>query len=143
MEEYIIQICNKHNKDYQNINIYHWSSFEPNILCRMCTKLDIIYPILKWTDILTLFHSEPIIIKGALDFSLKTVGKAMYKLKLIKTIWPTRYTNISDGLNAMYEAYKIYNINDDILKHMKPIIKYNEVDCKIMWDILNALDRIA
>ena len=43
----------------------------------------------------------------------------------------------------MYEAYKIYNINNNILKQMKPIIKYNEIDCKIMWDILNALNRIA
>ena len=143
MINYIKEISKINKVDYQNINIYHWSKFEPSILSKVCTKFNIIYPVFKWIDILELFHKEPIIIKGALNFSLKTIGKAMYNLNLISTIWPSD-SNISDGLEAMYEAYKIYtnsNINNNI--KMEGIIKYNEIDCKIMWDILNALNKIA
>ena len=130
------------NVDYQNVNLYHWSNFEPLILSKVCTKFNIVYPIFKWTDILDMFHSEPIIIKGALNFSLKTIGKSMYKHGMIKTIWKTNNI-VSDGLSAMYEAYKIYLNNKSINTQLKHIIKYNKVDCKIMWDILNALKKIA
>lgn len=125
--------------DYQNVNVYHWSNFEPSILSKACSKFNIMYPILKWTDILEIFHKEPIIIKGALNFSLKTVGKAMYELGMIKTIW--KESKIVDGLAAMFEAYKIYLSLVDVNKNkqMKEIITYNHIDCKIMWDILNAL----
>jgi predicted RecB family nuclease len=142
MITYIKEICLINNVNHPNTNLYHWSNFEPNILCRICNKLNIVNPVFRWTDILTLFHTEPIVIKGALDFSLKSIGKAMYKLKMIKTIWPSR-SNISDGLDAMYEAYKIYKSNNNIVKKMKQIIIYNEIDCKIMWDILNAINKIA
>ena len=142
MITFLKKISNDNNVDYQNVNLYHWSNFEPLVLSKICTKFNIIYPIFRWTDILDMFHSEPIVIKGALNFSLKTVGKAMYKLGLIKTIWSTK-CNVSDGLSAMYEAYKIYLNNKSVTTQMKQIIKYNKVDCKIMWEILNALNKIA
>jgi len=142
MVDYIKNISSTNNVDYQNVNLYHWSNFEPMILSKACTKFNIIYPILKWIDILDMFHNEPIIIKGALNFSLKTVGRAMYKLGLIKTIWATN-SNISDGLDAMYKAYVIYKSNKSVTTQLKHIIKYNQIDCKIMWDILNALNKIA
>ena len=58
---------------YQDINIYHWSSFEQIVLTKLCSKYSIVLPIYKWTDILRLFHEEPILVKGALNFSLKTI----------------------------------------------------------------------
>ena len=140
---FIKEISILNHVNYLDVNLYHWSNFEPNILCRICNNLNIEYPNLRWTDILILFHTEPIIIKGALDFSLKSVGKALYKLKLIKTIWPKKSNNISDGLEAMYEAFKIYQQKTDIIKKMKQITLYNKIDCKIMWDILNAIHKIA
>lgn len=141
--QFIKDISSDNNINYQDVNLYHWSNFEPMILSKLCTKLNIIFPVFKWIDILKIFHTEPIIIKGALNFSLKTIGHSMYKLGLIKTIWKS--SNISDGLSAMYNAYKIYlNLpNNKLLdKQMKNIVEYNKIDCKIMWDILNALYTI-
>ncbi len=143
MIKYIKDISKSYNTDYQDINLYHWSNFEPLILNKASNKFNIIYPVFKWIDILEMFHTEPIIINGALNFSLKTIGKAMHKHGMIKTIWDTENI-VSDGLSAMYEAYKLYQNNNKINRlQLKQIIKYNLIDCKIMWDILNALNYIA
>lgn len=146
MFDFIKNICDNYGfsgNKYQDVNIYHWSSFEHIILTKSCTKYNIVLPIYKWTDILKLFHEEPIIVKGALNFSLKTIGKAMYDHKLIDVFWDD--SDCKTGLDAMFHAYQIYS-NTDVKtnsiinnEQMKIINKYNEIDCKIMWAILNYL----
>jgi len=140
MFNFIKQICGE-NRVYEP-NIYHWSNFEPLILTKSCTKHKLILPMYKWIDILKLFHDEPILVKGALNFSLKSIGKAMYEHKMIDTYWDD--SNCTNGLDAMHQAYTIYlneNKDDSITQNMqmKIINKYNEIDCKIMWNILNYL----
>jgi predicted RecB family nuclease len=126
---------------------YHWSFAEPcayNNFKKRHSNSNFNDSNYKFYDLYQVFLSEPVVVKGALNFSLKTIGKAMHKLNLIKTIWPIDSV-VSDGLDAMYEAYKIYlNSNKKIIfTQMKQIIKYNHIDCKIMWDILNTLNKIA
>jgi len=148
MIKYIKKIHSEHNyknDKLENINIYHWSNFEPNILNKLSDKYKIKIPKYNWTDLLKIFHDEPIIIKGAFNFSLKTIGKALYDLNLIKTIWDDNI-DIKNGLDAMYHAYQIYSENCDNSniknnKEMLDIKNYNYIDCKIMWDILNALAK--
>jgi len=148
MFNFIRNICDQNgyiNTLYQDINIYHWSNFEQTILTKLCTKYNITLPIYKWTDILKMFHEEPILIKGALNFSLKSIGKALYDNRLIDVYWED--SDCKSGLDAMFQAYQIYNypsfteltksIYDN--EKMKIINRYNEVDCKIMWAILNYL----
>ena len=148
MFNFIENICHKNlaeNTNTQNVNIYHWSNFEQIVLTKLCAKYTISLPIYTWTDILKIFHDEPIIVKGALNFSLKSIGKAMYDNKLIDVYWDD--SECKSGLDAMFQAYQIYNKLDltDITtsiydnKQMKIINKYNEIDCKIMWAILNYL----
>jgi hypothetical protein len=146
MFNFITNVCNKHGycgNKYQDINVYHWSNFEQTILTKTCSKYNIVLPIYKWTDILKLFHEEPIIVKGALNFSLKTIGKTMYENKLIDIYWDDSICK--SGLDAMYQAYQLYATSDkkNIImsdnEQMKIINKYNEIDCKIMWAILNYL----
>ena len=131
------------NDKYQDVSMYHWSNFEPLVLSKVCTKFHMIMPVFKWTDILKMFHEEPIIIKGAYNFSLKTIGKALYDLKLITTIWDDNI-DVKNGLDAMFQAYQIYLTGENIRtnKQMLNIIEYNIIDCKIMWDILNTLAKI-
>jgi hypothetical protein len=147
MTNHIRDISANHGfKSTADVNVYHWSNFEPMILAKACSKHNIIMPIIQWIDILKMFHEEPIIIKGALNFSLKSVGKALYNLGLIKTIW-SESDNVTNGLDAMFQAYLIYNDHNDHCKdrfkqEMKSIQSYNEIDCKIMWEILDALAKI-
>ena len=106
-------------------------------------------PIIKinfvFYDLYKLFYDEPIVVKGALNFSLKSIAKALYKNNLIESSWDSS-NPCSNGLTAMILANEIYekvykktidNISYDPV--MKEIIKYNEIDCKVMWEIHNLL----
>jgi hypothetical protein len=145
MISFINDICKLYDCNPTNTNIYHWSNFEQIILSKLCTKYNIHIPIYRWTDILKIFHDEPILIKGALNFSLKSVGKAMFKNKMINITWPE--SDCQNGLDAMYQSYQLYSEYENILSDKKissdprmiDILEYNLIDCKIMWAILNSL----
>jgi len=94
-------------------------------------------PNMKTLDLYQIFIEEPIVVKGALKYSLKSIAKALYKNKLINTTWETSECN--NGMNAMLLAHKYYNMSkkDNII--MKDIIKYNEIDCKCLWEIIKYL----
>ncbi len=142
MTNHIRDISLNYGTDPSNVNLYHWSGFEPLVLGKAYSKHGLSMPVFQWIDILKMFHNEPIIIKGALNFSLKSVGKALYKLGLIETIW-SESDNITNGLDAMFQAYLIYTNPDksEFKKKMDTIQTYNLIDCKIMWEILNALAK--
>ncbi len=151
---YIQRISKKYSDSgptHQGPNLYHWGHIE-----RTCynttyqkhkSKLDKngSKKLINWCDFLGVMKSEPIAIKGALNYSIKTVAKAMYNNKMIKTKWATNYSGVSDGFTAMIKAW---NCDRDALKKdislkklptIKEITKYNEVDCKVLWDIINYL----
>lgn len=98
-----------------------------------------------WTDMCYVFTNEPVVVKGALNFRLKEIGKAMYKLRYIKTLW--RDNGPADGFDAMISAIQYYkNKENDCLdnktkKTFDEIIKYNEVDCKVIWEIVKYLRK--
>ena len=64
------------------------------------------------------------------------IGKALHKHNKIKTNWDT---NITNGLSAMTDAIKYYQTKDETI--MKNIAEYNEIDCKIMWEITDYLRK--
>jgi len=88
-----------------------------------------------WTDICKIFMEEPITIKNAYTFKLKDIAKSFYEHKLIKTIWPKN--GISSGLGAMMASIDYYNNKNK--KIINNIIKYNEIDCKVMAEIIEYL----
>lgn len=97
-----------------------------------------------WIDLCKIFQTEPIVIKGAFSFKLKEIGKCMYEHGLINTIWDT--SGISDGLSAMVNAiehYKLCEISPTGVRDkpniMQQIEKYNEIDCKVMLEIVEYL----
>ena len=60
----------------------------------------------------------------------------MYNYNMINTVWDD---NMS-GLDAMFKSWKEYNLGDiKNSKIFKQVIRYNEVDCKTMFEILNYL----
>jgi len=98
---------------------------------------------IEWVDMCDIFTSEPIVVKGALCFKLKEIGNAMYTNGLIGTYWDKG--EVSDGLNAMNEGIKYYN-KQNKTEHDKNtfrnIIKYNKIDCKVVWDITKCLRNL-
>jgi hypothetical protein len=93
-----------------------------------------------WLDMYSVFISEPIVVKGALNFKLKDIGRAMYDLKFVETLWKDE--GPSDGFAAMLDAVKYYKAKSngkDNKEVMNAIIDYNEIDCKIIWEIVKYL----
>jgi hypothetical protein len=101
-----------------------------------------------WIDFCEVFQKEPITIKGVTNFKLKNVANKMAEYKFINHCWESD-SNIGGGLKAMMEAVhyykymKTHNREDDIFtfeskkKIMNDIIRYNEGDCKSVYEIIN------
>ena len=138
---YINNILINNNKKYAKF--YHWSSAEVTFYNQFKKKHTIIIDdsMFKFYDLNKVFINEPIVIKGAFNFSLKTIAKTMNKYNFIKSNWDTNNV-CSNGLSALILANQLYeekhnNISNELI--MKDIIKYNEIDCKVMWEIHNYM----
>jgi hypothetical protein len=97
----------------------------------------------NWFDFLNaVMKAEPVVVRGALGFGLKAVAQAMFKLGLIQTKWKSGPV---DGLGAMVGAWRCAEeavAKKAILPQidlMKGIQEYNEVDCKVMMEIVRYL----
>ena len=128
-----------------DIKIYHWSSAERVYIDYMRSQyphLD--YPNFTYVDLLSYFKMEPITIQGCFGYGLKEIVKMLYNHELIKNVW----VDDTDGLEAMIE---IINKSHDALNkkipikrytEIKKIIYYNYMDCKVLVDILEMLEKM-
>ena len=98
------------------------------------------WPALPWFDLLReVVKAEPISVRGAFNYSLKSVAKAMHAHGLIETVWGDGPT---DGLGAMVGAWwcdaEAARLDSSMqeLELMAEIGRYNEVDCRTMAEIL-------
>ena len=94
----------------------------------------------KWIDLVKLFKNreEPIVVKGCFGFGLKNIVKQMKKYGMINTQMDSECKN---GMMAMVKAWNCYtNFVDPVNSPvMKDIEKYNEFDCKSLYDIIHYL----
>ena len=127
------------------IKIYHWSSAERVYIDYMKSQyphLD--YPNFTYVDLLSYFKMEPITIQGCFGYGLKEIVKMLYNHELIKNKW----VDDTDGLEAMIEI--IHKSQDALDKRIpikrfseiKKIIYYNYMDCKVIVDILEMLEKM-
>tara|TARA_B100000886_G_scaffold251325_1_gene177366 strand:+ start:9362 stop:11710 length:2349 start_codon:yes stop_codon:yes gene_type:complete len=134
---FINKINDLNTKFSANGKLVHWSQAENIIFRKVCNRHNI-FKSLNWFDLLGFFKENEILILGALNFSLKTIAKAMNKHGMIESIWEDDITN---GLDAMFFSWKEYLKNNNITQSgiFKNIIKYNEIDCKTTFEILQYL----
>ena len=128
---------------YKEVALYHWGHFEETTLNkkikkykfdRVCSPhFGIKY---KFIDMIKIFKQEPIIIRGALNFGLKTIAIAMFENKFINVSWDNN--NFTNGYEASNAAKKIYNTATSVINNIEfnNIIKYNETDCRVLYEIL-------
>jgi hypothetical protein len=132
---YIEKILLEYQKD-DGVFI-HWTHAEQTFFNRIRNIIQCKDKI--FLDLYQMFITEPIVVKGAFNFSLKTIANAMYKHGLIKTKWESN-TLCSNGLDAMIIAHELYETKSIVkLEDMKDIAYYNEVDCKVLYEILDYL----
>lgn len=91
---------------------------------------------IEWCDILDVYRDEPVVIKGAFNFSLKTVATALYNNGLIDLTWGADCTN---GKDAMVQAWNYYKDGEKNPEIMKSIEEYNQVDCEMLYVLLEYL----
>ena len=134
----------KNELGYNMVRFIHWTKAEPSFYNKFLKKHNQDFPTINFCDLNSLFLDNNIVIKGALDFKLKNIAYAMYMNKQIKSHWDS--TNpCSNGLDAMYFAYMVYASGDIVNESnniIKNIMKYNEIDCKVMWEILEYIRRL-
>ena len=140
IEEFNTKIKELENKYNTKAKVLHWSHAEKTFYNKVNNRYGNIFDNINWFDLLEFFKFNNILILDSLDFSLKTIARNMQKYGLINSGWDN---NVSDGLDAMFSSWQEYNKLDDIDKSTKfnNIIKYNEVDCKTMFEILQYLKK--
>ena len=99
----------------------------------------------NWYDFLKkVVKEKPLVIRGSFGFGLKSVAGSLHSLGLIDTSWDSGPT---DGLGAMVGAWsgaseasgKDISMKD--VEMIKEISRYNEVDCKVMMEVIIYLRR--
>ena len=123
-------------KSFNKPNVYYWSA-EKSLWNKSCNYHSYNKSI-KWIDMCDIFKQESIVLKGCFGFGLKEISRTMKDHNMINTQLESECTN---GMMAMIKAFNCYeNVNNPSTSPiMKDIEKYNEYDCKALFDIMNFL----
>ena len=130
--------------------LFHWAHAEPSSLEDAYNSAKRRHPDKswgspRWFDLLKrVVRAEPVVTRGAFGFGLKDVAKAMYSHGLVETDWEAGPT---DGMGAMVGAWSCAQeaaqrrctLSETDL--MRDIARYNEVDCRVMMEIVSYLRR--
>jgi hypothetical protein len=133
-----------------DVRLVHWSlaeesNFERAYESARSRHPDRSWPELAWYDLLgRVFRAQPIVVKGAFSFGLKSIARAMHTHDLIDTHWGD---GLADGAGAMAGAWSAAadsrargrSLTESAV--MQEIGRYNEVDCRVMAEILDYLRR--
>ena len=101
------------------------------------------WPRLNWFDLWKrVVKEESVVVRGALNFGLKSFARAMHSHRLIATSWGD---SAVDGLGALVGAWScqeeatVRGVGLTSIDLMREITDYNEVDCRVMMEILGYL----
>jgi len=138
LNDFFSFLKDKEKEFNQESILLHWTRAEPLFLKKSCSKYNINFKLkeVKFFDLYDLFVDNFVSIKGCFNYSLKNVARSMFNNGMINTLWDKNNV-CSNGLNAMYYAQEYYKGNNKDI--MSSIINYNEIDCKVMYDILKYL----
>jgi len=130
---YMKEVGRRIGKEYV---VIHWTNAEPSLFNRLKYRLKLRGE-LHFIDLQKIFKNSHLVFDGMNNYGLKTVAKSMKNAGLIKTEWDD---NVTDGLGA--NMILIRGLNRGNLREidgMGEIIKYNEVDCLVLYEILKYL----
>ncbi|MGH2408206.1 MAG: hypothetical protein ACRDF7_09035 [Candidatus Limnocylindrales bacterium] len=130
---------------WDQVRLVHWwahetSTFESAYNSARTRHGHPAWPTLAWFDFLTeVVRPVPVTVRGAFDFSLKSLARAMHANRLIETTWGD---GPADGMGAMVGAWwcdaegarSDGSMRDFAL--MAEIERYNEVDCRVMAELV-------
>jgi putative phage-type endonuclease len=133
-DDFIDRINELEEKYDCNATIYCWSKAEYSFLKNFNKKNNFKYEI-YFTDLLEIFKSNCILIKNNIyGFGLKNYVKSMYNHNMIELNYKSE---CDSGDKSIISALNYYNKND--IDEYWNLIKYNEIDCTIMYEILTYI----
>ncbi len=133
-----------------NPKVFHWSpaeevTFETAYNSAKARQNREDWPKPNWFDFLNdVVRQEPVVVRDSFGFGLKPIAKAMHGHSLVETLWGDGPT---DGLGAMVaawwcqEAANSRGLTLPQIDLMQEVVSYNEVDCKVMMEIIAYLRR--
>ena len=146
---YMAEVQNRLGTVLEAPRVFHWSHAEVTALenaynsARERHRERATWPNVDWYDFLSkVMREEPVVVRGALGFGLKAIANAMHNLGLIATNWSDSPV---DGLGAMVGAWRCDEKRQETgtplheMSLMQEIARYNEVDCKVMMEIITYL----
>ncbi len=148
--DYMRQVCAARETSLDEARLFHWSPAETSTLTEAYNAAIVrqgspSWPKLPWVDLLNrVVKEQPVTVRGAFNFGLKTIGKAMNAQGLIQTLWSD---GPADGMGAMVGAWRCQaearqrGVSMTDIDLMREIERYNEVDCKVMSEVLTFLRR--
>jgi hypothetical protein len=138
------------DQDVGAVRLVHWSPAETSNFERAYDNArarhpDREWPVLTWFDLLhEVVQAEPLVVRGAFSFSLKPIARSLHALGHIQTHWGE---GLADGAGAMAGAWNAAveatrkGVTLGETEVMGEIARYNEVDCRVMAEILDYLRR--
>jgi uncharacterized protein YprB with RNaseH-like and TPR domain len=119
--------------------IVHYSSHEKIVCEHLKRRHGFGIPeSVEWVDLRTHIENIHFIPKGALNFKLKSVVKAMHKWNMLETVWTS---DCKDGEEAMFDSFVAYKVNDT--RALADVLEYNRVDVVSMMEIWRYLKSIC
>jgi hypothetical protein len=128
-----------------------WNKAENRMMDRACSKGDVKradhivndwqfvnFNPSVWADLCLLFRTEPIVVKGCYKFGLKEIAGGLHRHGLIQTKWPNNLGNtpvIHNGVEAACQAWTDMRNGKDLTE----VRQYNEIDVKVLSEILNYI----
>lgn len=137
----VMRICEE--RGVTDFRMVHYSGNEARYINSLLRKYD---KRKKFTaticNLYSIIKNTPFLIKGAYNFKLKDISKAMFKHGYIDI----DYENVGrckNGIQAMTYAFNCkergIHLNDN--ECVKDVIKYNEYDVKAMYEIISYLRK--
>jgi hypothetical protein len=134
----------------EGARLFHWSAAETVFMegaynSARARHPERGWPLLGWYDLLErIVHPAPVVVRGARSFGLKAVARAMRSHGLIETEWGE---GLADGTGAMAGAWAAADIaakdggDMGAVELMRDVSRYNEIDCRVMAEVLDHLRR--
>jgi len=132
------------------VRLFHWSAAETVFMdahyrSARARHPEREWPVLDWYDLLSkVVRAEPVVVKGSRKFGLKSVAKAMHTHGLVATGWGD---GLADGTGAMVGAWSADGVARRTaaamadMPLMAEVSLYNEIDCRVMAEVLDHLRR--
>lgn len=130
-------------KGKQTIKFYHYAHADRTLLLQCFARLELdkrtstIIKQIEWCDLYKIIYDEPVCVKGALNFSLKSIVSALSGMGKIHVSYKDGHIQSGmDGFMAAVSASSQSNIPFSEHELIRETIVYNEIDCKALQEIL-------